>query len=284
MGSRNAKRIKDLNGMEQIILDLKPRRCDSFIFSNKDLDVTNLEKYLNNKKKTNPDITYFHAFVTALGKVFYNRPKMNHFVQNRHVYEHNDVVISFVAKVTFDDKSEEIMVMVPIKENDNIETISKYIKDKVDKIRNKKTNKAGANNAIDILGKLPNIIRIPIVGIFKWCDKMGILPASLIEDNLYYSSMIVSNIGVLGTNAIHHNITNFGTCSSLTTMGEVKDKAVIIKGKSEIRKICDWGIAYDERVADGFYMIKSLDMLQYIFDNPETLEDAANTKIEIPKK
>ena len=281
MSSRNAKRIKNINGMEQIMIDLKPRRCDSFVYSHIDIDMTNLVKYIEEKKKDNPDITFFHAFIIALGKVFYNRNKLNRFIQNRHVFEHNNIVISFVAKVNFTDKAEEIMIMIPIKENDNINTISKYIKDKINNIRNKKPEKRGANSAIDTLGKLPNIIRIPLIGILKWCDDKGILPKSLIEDNLYYSSTIVSNLGSIKSNAIHHNITNFGTCSSLATMGEIKDKEIIINGKKEIRKICDWGIAFDERVADGFYLIKSLELLQYIFNNPETLENNANEIIKI---
>ena len=285
MSSRNAKRIYDINGMEQIMIDLKPRRCDSFVYSNKELDVTNLVKYVEKKKKDGSEITFFHTFVIALGKVIYNRNKLNRFVSNRHVFEHNDIVISFVAKVAFEDKAEEIMIMVPINENDNVESVSKYIKEKVNGIRNKKVEKVGANDAIDTLGKLPNIIRIPVVGILKWCDKLGILPLSLVKDNLYYSSTIVSNLGSIKSNSIHHNITNFGTCSSLITMGEIKDKEIINKdGKKEIRKICDWGCAFDERVADGFYLIKSLELLQYIFDNPELLDNNASEKIELEKK
>ena len=285
MGSRNAKRIKNLNGLEQILIDLKPKRCDSFVYSHRDLDVTNLVKYIENKKKKDPNITFFHAFVTALGKVIYNRNRLNRFVQNRHVFEHNDIIISFVAKVAFDEKSEEIMIMVPIKEEDNIDTISKFIIDKIDGIRNRKFQKEGANDAIDFLGKLPNIIRVPLIGILKWSDNKGILPKSLTQDNLYYSSTIVSNLGSLRSNGIHHNITNFGTCSSLITMGLVEDKEVIKKdGSKEIRKLCDWGMAFDERVADGFYLIKSIEMLQYLFDNPKLLEEKVCKKIELPKK
>ena len=285
MSSRNAKRIYDIHGMEQIMIDLKPRRCDSFVYSNKELDVTNLVKYVEKKKKDGSDITFFHTFVMALGKLIYNRNKLNRFVSNRHVFEHNDIVISFVAKVAFEDKAEEIMIMVPINENDNVESVSKFIKDKVNSIRNKKVEKVGANDAIDTLGKLPNIIRIPVVGILKWCDKKGILPSSLVKDNLYYSSTIVSNLGSIGHNSIHHNLTNFGTSSSLATMGEIKNKELIDKeGNREVRKICDWGIAFDERVADGFYLIKSLKYLQYIFDNPKLLEEDASKKIELPKE
>lgn len=278
---KDAKRIKDIDGMSQILLDLKPNRCDSDVFIEQNMDVTELAKYIEKiKKKENSDVTYFHAFVTAIAKTIYNRPKLNRFIANRHVYEHNDIVISFVAKVSFDDKSEEIMVMVPILEDDNIYTIGKKIKDKVDSYRNKSAKREGANDAIQILGKMPNIIRVPLVGIFKWCDKNGMLPGSLVKDNLYYSSMIVSNLGSIKCGAIYHNIADFGTCSSLTTMGEIKDEEVIINGKKEIRKMCEFGINFDERVADGYYFAKSVKMLQYILDNPTMLEEKVSKKID----
>lgn len=276
------KRVKDITGMMQISIDLKPNRCDSDVYINQKMDLTNLVKYIDKKKKDGNEITYFHAFLTAIGKTFYNRPKLNRYIRNRHVFEHNDIVISFVAKVSFDDRSEELMIMVPIEEKDNIYTISKKVSDKVNSMRNKEAKKEGANDAIDVLGKLPNILRVPVVGVLKWCDKKGILPKSLVKDNLYYSSMIVSNLGSIKCGAIHHNITNFGHCSSLATMGEIKKEEVINKeGKKEVRDICEFGINLDERIADGYYFAKSVNMLQYLFDNPYLLEEDASKKIDM---
>ncbi len=280
---KDARRVREITGMQQIAMDLKPNRSVSDVYINNMMDLTKLCEYVEKKKKEGSEITYFHAFVTAIAKVIYNRPKLNWFVANRHMYEHNDVVISFVAKIAFSDSSEEMMILQKIDENDNINTISKKIKEKVDNIRkNKEVSKKGANGAIDILAKLPNPIRIPIVGLLKWCDKKGILPKSLVYDNLYYSSMIVSNLGSIGCGAIFHNITDFGACSSLLTMGEIKTKVEINeKGKEITKKVCEFGINLDERIADGYYFAKSLQLLQYIFDNPSLLEGPANDKITI---
>jgi len=278
---KDAKRIDNIDGLAQISIDLKPNRSVSDVYINQKMDVTRLVEYIKEKKKENQDLTFFHAIVMAIGKTIYNRPKLNRFVANRHLYEHNNIVISFVAKVSFDDHSEEMMILIPIDKTDTIDTISKKIKDKVSKLRNKKEKKVGANSAIDTLGKLPNILRVPIVGFLKWCDKKGILPSSLIEDNLYYSSMIVSNLGSIHCGAIFHNINDFGACSSLATIGEIKDEIVIENGKQNIKKLCEFGINLDERIADGYYFAKSVKFLQYIFDNPELLEDEASKIIEV---
>ena len=283
MRKKFAKRVKDFNGMNQIMIDIKPNRSVSDVFINQKIDVTNLMKYLEKRKKKGDHITFFHAVITAVAKTYFNRPYLNRFIQNRHIFEHKDVSIAFVAKIAFEDKAEELMIVQKIDKKDNIDSISEKIKKKVDTLRDssKKVEKKGANNIIDVLGHQPNIIRVPIVGLLKWMDKKGILPESIEQDNLYYSSIILSNLGSIHCGAIFHNITDFGCASALATIGEVKDEEVIINGKKEVRKLCEFGVNLDERIADGFYFVKSVQLLQYIIDNPELLEGDANEKIEI---
>ena len=206
MGRKDGTRIKNLSGMGQLIMDINPMRIGSEVYINEDIDVTEVMNYLKAKKKVDAKVTFFHAIVTALGKTIYSKEKLNYFISNRHLYKRNEVVISFV-----NDTAEEMMILIPIEEKDNIDKISLKIRRKVDDIRKKKesADKKGANSAIDVIGKLPNIIRVPLVGILKKFDSIGILPESLKEDNLYYSTAIVSNLGSIKCDAIYHHISDF---------------------------------------------------------------------------
>ena len=281
-----ARRVKDYTGMMQLACDIKPNRSVSDVFINQKMDVTELVKYLDKKKKEGKHYTFFHAVVTGVGKVYYNRPLLNRFVQDRRLFEHKDVVVAFVAKTAFNDKAEEMMILLKIDPNDNIDTLSAKTAEKVGGIRKTdgKIEKAGANTIIDALGHLPNIIRVPITNLLVWLDRKGIAPKVLEEDNIYYSSIILSNLGRLHSGAIFHNITDFGNSSALATIGEVRDEEVIINGKKQVRKLCEFGINLDERIGDGYYFIKSIQLLQYIFDHPEMLENDANEKIEVELK
>ena len=280
MARINSRRIK-IGGMNQLMIDLKPRRCDADVFINTPIDVTNLVNYIDKRKKAGEKITYFHAFLLALAKTVYNRPKLNRYVKNRHMYEHTNVSISFVAKVEFEDDSEEVMLIIDVAPNDNIDSISKKIYDQISVLRNKKFEKKGANGVLDTLGALPNILRVPLVGILKWTDEIGILPKSLQEDDIYFASAIVTDIGSLKSDSIYHNNTNFGSASSITSIGEIRDDIKIVNGKEKIYKSAKFGINFDERVADGFYMIKAFKILEHIIENPKLLEDRADTKVEI---
>lgn len=285
MKRKDARKVKDIDGLHNILIDLKPRRCDSDVYINQKIDMTNLVKYIEDKKKNNSDlrITYFHAIAMAFAKLFYNKELLNRFICDRTTYERNDVIIAFVAKIAFDDNSEEVMINIKVDKDDNIYDLSRKISQKVDRIRNsKETKKENTNNIVDIVGKLPKIIRVPLMGIFKFLDKKGMLPESFIKDNLYYSSIILSNLGNLKIGSIYHNLTNFGTSSFLATIGLIhKETIVDSKGKEKVVDICDFGINCDERIADGYYFAKSIKLFEYIIENPELLEDKACEKVEI---
>ena len=285
MKRKDARKVKDIDGLHNILIDLKPRRCDSDVYINQKINMTNLVKYIEDKKKDNSDlrITYFHAIAMAFAKLFYNKKLLNRFICDRTTYERNDVIIAFVAKIAFDDKSEEVMINIKVDKDDNIYDLSRKISQKVDRIRNsKETKKENTNNIVDIVGKLPKIIRVPLMGIFKFLDKKGMLPESFIKDNLYYSSIILSNLGNLKIGSIYHNLTNFGTSSFLATIGLIhKETIVDFSGKEKVVDICDFGINCDERIADGYYFAKSIKLFEYIIENPELLEDKACEKVEI---
>ena len=278
---RDGKLVKNLDGMHVLMPYLKPYRCDSDVFINYKFDVTELIKYVEKKKKENPDIrlTYFHVFVTAIGKVIYNRPLLNRFVVNKRYYDRNNVSIAFVAKGEFTDDSKEFMSTVNIEENDTLDTIREKVLSKVKKAR--KSDNNSTDKAVDLVGKLPKFIRDIAMSIFMYMDKHDLLPKSLCEDNIYYSSVLVSNLGNLECGAIYHNLTDFGTSSIVVTIGNIHKEQILNEdGKLEIRDVCEFGINLDERIADGFYFIKSVKLLEEIFKNPEKLEETVISKIK----
>ena len=274
--ARKGHKVKDVTGMQNILFDLKPNRSEAEVFMTSDIDVTEFVKYIKNLKEKNKDITFFHGFVHIMGKLVYNYPKLNRFIQNRTLYEHDNVEIAFVAKAEFNEKSEEFMTCLPIEEEDTIIEVSKRLKEKIDKLRDKKStvNIDGANNVVDKIGHILRPIRSFIVGILKWWDRVFGLPGSIADENIYYSSMIVSNLGTFKVPGIYHNLGNLGTSSGLVSFGEIREE----NGKFKM----NLGITLDERIADGFYFCKALKAIEYLFAHPELMMEPASKQFEIP--
>ena len=263
------------------LLTVLSKRSEAYVYINRKIDVTNLVKYVKKTKEKNEDLTYFHAFSMAIAKVIYNRPKLNYFIMNNNCYERNDVILSFVARVTFDDQGKEVMTLIKVDPDDNIFDISKKIKDKVNNFRKEK-NQSSTDDSMDILGKMPNwMLKRIVAPVAKWLDRHDKLPKSLTSDLIYNSTVILSNLGSINCGAVHHHLLDFGTNSIVLTIGNIhKEPMVMPNGKIEARDVVEFGITLDERIADGVYFSKAVNLLDYILNNPETLEDKANEIIK----
>ena len=280
MNRKDGIKVKNLDGMHGLINFVMPRRADSEVYINTKLDVTKLVDYITNKKKEKgyEELTYFHAFSIAIGKLFYNRPLLNRFVINKTHYDRKNITLSFVAKKEFTDHAEETFNVIKVEEKDNLLSISNKISGKVHKVREEKKTNA-ADNFINNIGKLPKFIRWFMIKIVKFADNHDLIPQSLTSNSIYHSSVLLSNLGSIKCGAIYHHLTDLGTNSVLITIGEIKEEPVVIDGKIEIRKLCEFGVTVDERIGDGFYFVKSLKLLEYMFNNPEILEEDANVRI-----
>lgn len=268
-----------ISGFDKFLYLLKPRRSEAEVYISKKIDVSGLVKYMENKKKDNKEITYFHLFSTAVAKLVYNKPYLNRFIMGSNKYERNEVTLSFVAKTKFEDDAKELLKVIKIEDDDNVDTISKKIFGSVRKIRSNEISHT--DDFVNSLGKLPGMVMSIIVWFVKKLDRFDLLPKSLTENSIYHSSVLISNLGSIHCDGIYHNLTNFGTNSILLTIGEIKEEACVIDGKIDKRYICDFGITLDERIADGVYFAKSLNLLEYILNNPSMLEDRASDKINI---
>lgn len=268
-----------ISGFDKFLYLLKPRRSEAEVYISKKIDVSDLVKYMENKKKDNKEITYFHLFSTAVAKLVYNKPYLNRFIMGSNKYERNEVTLSFVAKTKFEDDAKELLKVIKIEDDDNVDTISKKIFGSVRKIRSNEISHT--DDFVNSLGKLPGMVMSIIVWFVKKLDRFDLLPKSLTENSIYHSSVLISNLGSIHCDGIYHNLTNFGTNSILLTIGEIKEEACVIDGKIDKRYICDFGITLDERIADGVYFAKSLNLLEYILNNPSMLEDRASDKISI---
>lgn len=270
MNRRDGKRVKDIDAMHVLMPYIKPNRCDSDVFINQKLDVTELVNYYEDMKLKDNDLTYFHLFITLIAKTIYNRPLLNRFIVNKKYYDRNDVLIAFTAKVNYEDTSKEILKVIKIDPEDNLFSIKEKTLKAVSDVRNAKEE--GTNNIMNIIGKLPSFLMSLVVKVVKFMDRHDLLPKSLINDNLYYSTCIVSNLGSIKSSAIYHNLTDFGTSSILATFGEIKEE--------NGRKYAEAGINIDERIADGVYFVKSVKLMQDILNNPKCLEGNVNDKIK----
>jgi len=278
-GDRRDGKLLKIGGFEKIWNCLKSKRSENEVHILKEIDVTELKKYYDKCKKDNEKLTYFHLFATAVSKIVYNKPLLNRFVINGNKYVRNDLTLSFVAKTEFTDNANELFTVLKIEDSDNINTISEKIFGDVKKIRNNEGS--ATDDFMDKLRIFPKFMIKIIVMIIKFLDNHDVLPSSLTKGSIYHSTVLLSNLGSIHCGGIYHNLTNFGTNSIVVTIGEIKESVRVVDGSIEKRYVCEFGITLDERIADGVYFAKCVNLLEYILNNPSLLEDRVDDKVDI---
>ncbi len=271
----DAKWIKPKDTIQAIVPFIMPKRTDAEVSSTVDIDITKLVEFVDkqNEKDLGYKMTYFHALSSCFAKTVFNRPALNRFVKNKRLYERNKITFAFIAKDKLSDKGEERIICIDIDPKDNIMSYSKKVAVDVFKVR-----KEGSNDMDGILSfftSLPKWLLSIIVRIVMFMDNHGISPKSLTEGDTNYATILLSNLGSIKTNSVYHHLNEYGTNSVVITIGTIREE----KGKKKV----DITATLDERIADGFYFAKSIQLAEYIAKNPELLMEDFSKKVEIEK-
>ncbi len=272
---RDARWVRDLPGLNTIMMHIMPNRTDAEVYLNDKIDVTDLLKFLEEKNAQHPDYktTVFHCFVLAIGRMVKERPKMNRFIQGRRMYERNEISLSFVAKRRFTDHAEESLMFFTPKDEDTLDSFSYHIAGEVKEMRKSEHSTGGIDETIDGFAKIPRILLIPIIGFIRIMDFWGVNPKALTDGDTNYSTVLLSNLGSIKGPAVYHHLNNYGSNSIMVTIGTIhKEELVMDDGSKRIRDVVEIGATIDERIADGFYFVRSLKLVKYIFAHPELLD------------
>ena len=270
---RDGRLLRELDSLHFITGIIYPNRCDNEAYISETVDLTALNAWLERRNETAGDFHYtlFHLIVTALAKTIILRPKMNRFIVNRNFYQRNEVSLSFVVKKQFSDQGAEALAVLKAQPEDTVETVHEYIRDQVMFCRSEQVD--SSTESMDFLNRLPRFISKTAVRFICWLDRHGWVPPSMVETDPYYTSCVISNLGSIQLKCGYHHLTNWGTCSLFCIIGEKKLRPFYDEaGNMEMRESLALGLTIDERLADGYYYSRSIQLLRHLLQNPELLE------------
>ena len=272
---RDGRWIKDVPGLTTIMMHMMPKRTAAEVYVNEKIDVTELLRFLEKKNAAHPDYktTLMHCFIVAIARMIKERPKMNRFIQGRRMYERFDISLSFVAKRRFTDHAEEALMFFVPKDEDDLDSLSYRIAGQVKETKKSEHSTGGIDSTIDAFAKIPRLLLMPVIGIIRAMDFWGVNPKALTDGDTNYSTVLLTNLGSIKGPAVYHHLNDYGTNSIVVAIGTMhKEEMVMPDGHKEIRDVVEIGATLDERIADGFYFVRSLKLVKHIFANPELLD------------
>lgn len=278
---KDGELLRNVDSMHFICPIIYPNRCDNEAFISETLDLSKLNAFLKEKNASSPEYKYnlFQVVVAAALKTIRLRPKMNRFIANRNTYQRSQLSASFVVKKEFSDNGGEALAFIYAEDEDTLDSIHSKIYKRVSSGRSEEIDQS--TQSMDLFNKMPRFLSKAIVRFICWLDRHGWVPQSLIMDDPYYSSVVLTNLGSIKLHAGYHHLTNWGTNSVFIAIGERKLRPFFADdGSFEMRDSLDIGLTIDERIADGYYYSKTVRLLKKLIENPELLEKPISEEVE----
>ena len=268
---RDGKRIRGLDGYHMILPYVMPKRTEAEVSMTQQFDVTDLVEFMESRsEEVGYRIKIFHAICTAVARTVYHRPLLNAFISGKTYYQRDDITLSFVVKQEFQDEAQETLMFLKVEPDMNLDSISRMIIGDVTRVRKEKSN--DLDKLMDFFGKMPRFFLEGFFGTLNILEYHGIMPAALTAGDPNYSSVLLSNLGSIKADSCYHHLSNYGTCSVMITIGTLhKEQKLMPDGSWQPRDVINCTFTIDERLADGFYFAKSLRIISYLFEHPETL-------------
>ncbi len=274
--------LRGLDPMHGFTPLLLPNRADNEAFIEEEVDLTNLNAYIEAKNAEDPEFrySYFQIILAALVKTVTLKPLLNRFVAGGRVYQRNELTASFVVKKQFSEEGGEALAFLRFDENSTLEGVRAQMRAEIHSFR--KENKIdNSTDGMAMLLRMPRPILRLFMRLLFALDRRGIVPHSLIKTDPNYSTVFLSNLGSIKLNAAYHHLNNWGTNSIFVVIGE-KFRAPLFDddGFQGMREMLRLGITLDERIADGYYYSRAIRLVKHLLQQPALLERPAAEPVE----
>jgi hypothetical protein len=267
--------VTNLIPYKRILPYVMPKRVDSLVYHQFSIDLTRTLQFikeLNKSEDKDHQYRVFEFFLSAVMRTIALRPQLNRFIMNYDCWQRDELSLNFVVKEDYTDEAPEHSAILYFEPTMTFPEMATIINNTIEDSR-----KGGQDNdtdsAINFFLHFPKIVLRALVGFLRYLDIKGIAPKALRDADGLHATAFVANLGSINLlGSPHHHLYEWGTTSIFITMGMLQRKRIINEeGKRSFVDKMEIGVTLDERIADGFYFIKTIHVLQDILNNPEVM-------------
>jgi len=253
----------------RMMLFLMRGRNESAVYFEQQLDLTKTLPWLAEWNATHAaKATLFHLVLHGVATVLHERERLNRFTVGRRTFQRTHVALSFAAKKQMSDDAPLATVK---RRFDREETFPDLVGKLSTEIGGAKSAAPSAmDKELGILLALPGFLLAFLIGLLKRLYAIGLAPRGLIDTDPLYTSAFIANLGSIKIDAAYHHLYEHGNCPLFVTIGRVHKVAVVEGDEVVARPQLTIRYTFDERVEDGLYCAKSLQLLQQRVEDPAT--------------
>ena len=269
----DATLVKDITKFHEFEFHIMRGRNESSILVDLDVNLSKTLPYLEkvNKGQESKKLTLFHIILCACVRTIALRPKLNRFVSNRRLWQRNQIIFSFVVKKYLDESADSTTAMISFSPYETLDTISRKVNDHL--YRARETSNEG-DKQVEFYSKFPRFVIRFLFWFLRWADEHNIVLTFITKDMPMWASAFLANLGSIGLPSAYHHLYELGNIGFFIAIGKVEKKVFVNQKTGEISAGdgVSIGINLDDRISEGVYLTRAVELLKLFMENPELLE------------
>ena len=236
---------------------LMRRRNESAVYFEQTLDLSRTLPWLEQR-----DAKLFPLVLHALASTLHDRERLNRFTIRRRTYQRKGVFLSFAAKKAMNDDAPLATIKRRFPAGETFDQVNAALTGEIGEARSDKPSHI--DKELAVLLRLPGFLLAFLIGVLKWAYSWGIAPRSLVDTDPMYTSAFVANLGSLKIDAAYHHLYEHGNCPLFVTVGQLEGGTLLLR------------YTFDERVEDGMYCARALELFRRRVEDPASWITAAS--------
>jgi hypothetical protein len=265
-GPHDGRRVR-VHPYRRMMAFLMRGRNESAVYFEQQLDLSRTLPWLaawNQRSTTRA--TVFHLVMHGLASVLHERERLNRFTVGRRTYQRHHVFLSFAAKKQMSDDAPLATVKRRFDPGESFAQVVERTGGEVGGARS--AQPSAMDKELTILLKLPGFLLAFLIGLLDRLYAWGLAPRSLVDTDPLYTSAFIGNLGSIKIDAAYHHLYEHGNCPLFVTIGQVTQVPAVDGDRVVVRPQLTLRYTFDERVEDGLYCAKTLQLLKQRIEDP----------------
>lgn len=260
--------VTDVPPVRRIMPYIMPTRTQSAVYFEQQVDLSKTQPFIDAFNASHDKrITVFHVFLWAALRTLASRPRLNRFVSGGRVYQRDGIWLSFSAKKALSDDAPIVTLKRLFDPSLDFEQLVSFVYGDVSEGRSDK--KSHVDKELSFFLALPGALLRVGVSVLRWLDSWNLLPGSYIRGDPLYTSMFVANLGSVRLESAYHHLYEYGNCPLFAAIGKKRREVVVDASGNAVTKLtCSIKYSFDERIEDGLYCARGLELLRTLVEDP----------------
>lgn len=281
---REGRRLRTMDARRSVMPYFMRKRRESLSTLADSVEVSSIERWLLEKRAEGwAGLGFIHLLIAAYVRTVSMRPAINRFVAARRVYARSEIEVILNVKRSSSSEAAETSVKVAFSPTDTVFDVYRRLSEAIDGVR-ADVIVSESERVASSLARLPRPLLRLVTAVLRIMDWFDWLPRSWLDESPFHGSLLVVDMGSLGTMPVEAAIPEFGDIPCAVSFG-AKRKVLepTEDGRCTERRYVDYRFTCDGRIADSYYYASALKCLKYFMKNPahlelppETIEDDIN--------